>query len=182
MTTNTHNTFQDCRVHFWRQSFTTYIIVQLQYVWLHVVTESSSYTMSDVVHYTSKEEIRPWVKWSPTRGWIQMKNIKPLALKVVVVAYEGWWLTRVANQRTLSSKSLLFWIGGCLQVVVTDWGSTVLATCSPEGGQSCELIVRTLATYCIWEANYGQTLMEGQRGNLQRPHIEFLYFLECDFT
>ena len=36
-----------------------HILMQLQYVWLHVVTESSSYTMSGVVHYTLKEEIRP---------------------------------------------------------------------------------------------------------------------------
>ena len=35
-----------------------YKITQLQHVWLPVVTESSSYTMSRLVHYMSKEEIR----------------------------------------------------------------------------------------------------------------------------
>ena len=64
-----------------KSSWHIYLVEKnLRYVWFHVVTESSSHTLSGAVHTTSKE-ITPCVKLSPTRSWKQWKVIKPPAQK-----------------------------------------------------------------------------------------------------
>ena len=54
-----------------------------------------------------------------------MENFKLLVLKVVVVAYERWSLTRGFKYSDLSWKILVFWKTGRLGELVATGGSTV---------------------------------------------------------
>ena len=60
-------------------------ILKFVQVLFHFVTESSSYTLSSVVHDMNKVG-----KWLLQEVVIQWEMIKPSDEKVVVVTYEGW--------------------------------------------------------------------------------------------
>ena len=59
------------------------------------------------------------------------ENFKPLALKVIVVAYEKWLLTRGSKYSDLTGKRLVFWKTGRLREVVATRGSTVILYHTP---------------------------------------------------
>lgn len=96
--------------------------MQLQYVWLHVVTESSSYTMSGLVVAYMRLKTK--------------ENYKALSTK------SGCGhLGRVIVNKIFYSKDFNWQKFWCFALVVAyKWWShievqrTVLATCSPEGG------------------------------------------------
>ena len=78
------------------------------YVYFHVVSESSSYTLSGEVHREQRDQ-----------------EVKTIEKYKSVRTKSGRGCVPYFNYRALSGKSLVFWIGACFWEVVAHGGSTV---------------------------------------------------------
>lgn len=97
-------------------------ISSLPSVQVHVVNESSSYTLICVErsNHASNDRLQE-----------SKNNGKFLKRLIVGVAYKRWSLSIASDYRTLNGKSLVFWIGTSrLRQVVAHGVSTVLWCCT----------------------------------------------------